>query len=226
MRNYLPNIVYAAVYLVIAAGFLFFYVAGKQPKLHKKWWVLLGALILLSLAGIETSKGFHQHAAQRVPSSNELASALNDGASVAPDDFLYQSPDGYQITIPKGLTYTASKGVISLIATQRNDKKDFFTLAVMKQSSTKDADSLAKELVRRGEKANPPMKYVFAENGKNPDRRKGDVEVLKNGVAVKTALLIERHGTSLYRVAITTTKDNFDREQAEIEKIFGSFKVL
>lgn len=226
MRNYLPNFVYAALYLAMAGGFLFFYLSKRQPRWYKKWWVLLGAFLLLALAGNETYKGVHQYAAQKIPTSNELANSLSSSGSIASDELLYKSPDGYQILIPKGLTYTGSKGVVSLIAMNRNSQKNSFTLVVMKQSSTQPVDSLVKELILTGAKANPPKTYVFEENGKNADQRRGYIEGSNNGVLIKTALLLAQHGKSIYRVAISTPKDNFEREQAEIEKVLGSFKVL
>jgi hypothetical protein len=226
VKAYLPMFVYAAVYLVIASGFLFYYFNKRQPKLYDKWWVLLVVLIFLALAGREAYKGVHQVAAQRIPSTNELENSLNNSGSIASDEVLYKSPDGYQILIPRGLTYTGSKGVVSLIAMNRNSPKTSLTLVVMKQSSTQPVDGLVKELVLAGAKANPPKTYVFEENGKNTDQRRGYIEGSNNGVLIKTALLLAQHGTSIYRVAISTPKDNFEREQEEIEKVLGSFKVL
>ena len=71
-----------------------------------------------------------------------------------------------------------------------------------------------------------PWKYFFEEYDKNIDQRRGYVEDSKNGILIKTALLLAQHGKSIYRVAISTPKDNFEREQEEIEKVLGSFKVL
>ncbi len=226
MNAYLPKFVYAAIYLVIASGFLFSYFNKRQPKLHDKWWVLLGAFLLLALAGNEAYKGVHQYAAQKIPTINELANSLSNSGSIASDELLYKSPDGYQILIPKGLTYTGSKGLVSLMAMNRDSQKPFFTLAVMKQSTRQPVDSLVKELIQAGAKANPPKKYVFEKNGKNIDQRRGSIEDTHNGVLIKTALLLVQHGNSIYRVAISTPKDNFEREQEEIEKVLGSFKVL
>jgi len=217
---------YAAVYLIIAGGFLFYYLNKRQPKLYKKVWVLLAVLIFLALGGREIYKGVHEKLTQRVPSTTELADSLSNSGTVASDDFLYKSPDGYQILIPKGLTYTGSKGVVSLLAMDRNSPKTSLTLVVMKKSSMQPVDSLVKEIIQAGAKANPPKTYVFEENGKNTDQRRGYIEDSNNGVLIKTTLLLAQHGTSIYRVAISTTKDNFEREQAEIEKVLGSFKVL
>lgn len=226
MRNYLPNVVYAAIYLVMAGGFLFFYLAKKQPTYYKKLWVLLGAFLLLALAGNEAYKGIRQNAAQKIPSIKELGNSLSNGASIASDELLYNSSDGYQIVIPKGLTYTSSKGIVSLMAMNRDSQKKFFTLVVMKQSSTRHVDSIVTELMQAGAKANPPKTYVFEDSEKNAGLRRGYVEDSKNGTLIKTALLLVQHDTSLYRVAISTLKDNFDREHVEIEKVLSSFKVL
>ncbi len=226
MKAYLPTFLYAAVYLVIAAGFLLYYFNKRQPKFHKKRWVILVVLIFLALASRETYKGIHLKMAQRIPTINELANSLSSSGSIASDEVLYKSPDGYQIVIPKGLTYTRSEGVVSLIAMNKNSPKTSLTLVVLKQPSTQPVDSLVKELIAIGAKANPPKTYVFEENGKNSDQRRGYIEGSSNGVLIKTALLLAQHGKSIYRVAISTPKDNFDREQAEIEKVLGSFKVL
>ncbi len=226
MKAYLPIFVYAAVYLVIAGGFLFYYFNKRQLRLHRKWWVLLVVLIFLALAGSETYKGFHQISAQRIPSNNELANALSNG-SIASDELLFKSPDGYQILIPKGLTYASSSSVVSLIATNRNsDQKTSFTIVVMKQALVKDVDSLVKDLIQIGAKADPPKTYVFEGKGKNTDQRRGYLETSKNGVLMRTDLLLVQQEKSMYRVAISIPKDNFEREQAEIEKVLGSFKVL
>jgi hypothetical protein len=224
VRNYLPNIAYAALYLVMAGVFLFFFRAKNQPRYHKKWWVLLGVFLLLALAGNEAYKGVHQAAMQRIPS--ELNTSLRNSGSIASDELLYKSPDGYQIVIPQGLTYTESRGVVSLLAMNRNNQKKFFTLVVMKQSSTQPVDSLVKELVQAGAKASPPKKYVFEEKNKNADQRRGYIEDSKNGIVIKTTLLLVPHETSIYRVAISTLKDDFEQERAKIEKVLGSFKVL
>ena len=208
----------------MAGGFLFFYLAKRQPKFHKKWWVLLGVFILLALAGNEAYKGVHQYTAQRIPF--ELENSLSSSGSIASDELLFKSPDGYQILIPKGLTYTGSKGIVSLMAMNRDSQKPFFTLVVMKQSSIQSVDSLVKELILTGAKANPPKTYVFEENGKNTDQRRGYIEGSKQWGFDKNGVIISTAWKSIYRVAISTPKDNFEREQAEIEKVLGSFKVL
>ena len=224
MKNYFPYIAYAAIYIVISGGFLFIYFAKVLPKFHKKWWVLLGAFVFFTLAGNAVYKGVYQAAMQKIPS--ELNNSLNSTGSIASDEVLYKSPDGYQIVIPKGLTYTGPQGVVSLIAMNKDSQKALYTLVVMKQSSTQQVDSIVKELIQTGAKATPPKNYVFEENSKNAGQRRGFVEDSKDGTVIKTAILLVQHDKSVYRVAISTPKDNFDREHVEIEKVLESFKVL
>jgi hypothetical protein len=226
VRNYLPYIIDGAFDLLMAGAFLFLYYYKKQPKLYKKWWVLLGVLLFLVLGGEESYKGMHQYNAQRIPSRNELENTLSSNGSVASKEFLYKSPDGYQVLIPEGLTYTTSKSAISLIATNRNQPNTFITLLIMKQSSSQDIDSLVKDLVQIGVKSSPPKKYVFDENSDDSDRRRGYVEALNNGVLIKATILIAKHGMSTYQVMVSTPKNNFERAEAEIEKVLSSFKVM
>jgi hypothetical protein len=218
--------VYAALSLAMACGFLFYYFTKRQPGLHKKWWVLLCAFALLALGGNEVYKGVHQNAEQRVPPKDQLENTLSASDPVASSELLYNSPDGYQIIIPKGLTYTKPKSAASLIATNKNDPGNSLTLVVMKQSSAQDLDSIVKELVMMGKKAKPPKTYVFQEKNKSADQRRGYIEASNNGATLKAAILLTRHENSIYRVVISAPKTYFEREKAEIEKVLQSFKVL
>ncbi len=225
MRNYLPYFIDGALYIVIAGSFLFLYLNKKQPKLYKKWWVIVTALLFLVLAGDEIYKGIRQYAEQRIPSRNELENTLNSNGSIASKNFIYKSSDGYEILIPEGLTYAGPKNAISLIAMNNNQSSTSLSLIVMKLSSSQDLDSLVKDLIHIGSKANPPKKYSFEEINNNSEQRKGYVEASNNGILIKAAILLVRHGTSTYQVTISTLKDNFERSESEINTVLSSFKV-
>jgi hypothetical protein len=226
VRNYLPFILDGAVDLLMAGGFLFLYYYKKQPKLYNKWWVLLGALSFLVMGGEEIYKGISNYSAQRIPSKSEIENSLSMRGTFAQKEFLYKSPDGYQVLIPAGITYTSSNGAISLIGTRKDQPNTSFSLMIMRQSSSQDLDSLVKDLIQVGMKSSPPKKYIFDEGNNDQGQRRGFVETSNNGILSKAAIVIAKHGKSTYQVMVSTPISNFEPTRAEIERVLNSFKVM
>jgi hypothetical protein len=223
MTHFIIQWIDTGIIILAAVLLLRFYFHPKVGWLYKKKWVLFvcAGMILYSLA--EAGLGCRKYFSSRIPSRASLEKTIPGNGQAVTADFILSSGDGYELLIPAGYTYvTPRKGGLSLTAT-----REYSAFVVFKASAQASLDNIMDNTLAGLQKNNPDFKL-------NDRRRiivsgsealRSDFSVVKNNVPARSILLLCRKGNALFQLSFSCPEAQFDKLQAEYERIIQSFKI-
>ena len=219
MSNYLPDLIDGALNIIFAGVFVVAFFISKYPKLHKKKWLLLGAICFFALGGNGIYKSAKAYLNQKIPTKTEVEASISKG-EVAVSDFIYSSTDGFKVLMPAGFTYSTPGGAISVAAVKNLDQDTTVAFIVMKLTDTKSLDQIIDDILQL--KANGKT-YYFDKGQQGQNIRKGVVSIDKDGVLGKAAIALIKRGSAIYQIMLTTKESHFENIEPLFQKILNSF---
>ena len=200
-----------------------FYFNPKVPRLHKKKWVPVLSVFVLSYGIYGVFEAYQGYSKNQIPSKNELEKSISDHGVIATEDISYTSQDGYEILIPANYTYiTSQHGRWSLTA-----RKDYSALLVAKYKSVLNLSKHLDDISSQFKKSSPTVKVLSRREitGHDAEVQRVDLEMERQGVPVRVTIVFFNAGETLYQLNLTGPKLFYGLMEAEFERIINSFII-
>ncbi len=219
------DLLYSAFFL-LGAGFCAWFVRsgklrGKANRQWKKAILYACAAVLLGQGVYHVYNAIGDHRARRVPSSEEIGAALAENGSLAADDILYRSPDGYEVLIPAGFRYLATPGeLLSLVA--RLEEFGVISVSTEKMTGTfrNDTDAILKSLSNT-------ERYTLISSGPASGYESGAVQAefaIDGGQLAKCQLVLLAKGGKSLMLMIVHPAQPTDDQQRIFDATLASFR--
>ena len=209
--------------LLAALLLLRFYFKPGVKYLHKKKWVPFACAFLILYSVVEIGLAYREHLSTRIPSKAELETTIHANNTLAEADFMYRSPHGYSILIPKGYAYTHfASGPFSL-----TEIKDKSAIVVGRQPISDPLDRTVQDTCRYLKQKNPTYSFSAPESvqvGKTPAIRV-NAHVTKENVLIESILLFFQNDGRLFQVMCSCPEAAFQENKDQFESIIASLSL-
>lgn len=211
--------------IMILAAFLLlrFYFKPGAKHLYKKKWVPFACVFMVLYSVVEIGLAYREHSKTRIPSKAELETAILANNTLAEADFVYRSPHGYSILVPKGYAYTHfASGAFSLTAI-----KDRSAVVVGKHPISDPLDKTVQDTCRYLKQKNETYSFSAPESvrvGKTPAIRL-TAQVTKEDVLIESILLFFKKDGQLFQVMCSCPAAVFQENKNQFDSIIASLEL-
>jgi len=227
MAQFIASIADALIYIFLGLFILYLHTKKKVPLFSNKKWAWAIAIILFGLGGYDIYDGYVDYEKTLLPSLEYLEDALASKGILAEKDFIYDSPDGFQVLIPGGYRYVSMNNVITLIMRKKIDALGYAGMAISKLKFDGDLPGLMTESLKNMKLKEPT--YSFSARGiRYFGRYEGiscKMEVIRKGIPLNGIIAFCRGGNFVYQVLLYCPKDSYSNFKLEFEKILDSFRT-
>ena len=210
------------VTLLGAVLFLRFHYASKMSRFYKKKWVIVACSFIMLYAIIEITDACRNYAQGRLPTKEEIQQPVAANDSLAGQDHIFKSPDGYTLVVPAGYAYTTlSSGAMSMTAVKKRSKS---AIIVARYETGEDLESLVRETIKVLKRKNPTYAFPSESPVSIGDKEgiKVDVDVEKEGIPIKGMIIFAQAGNNTFEVMMSCPASVFSEESTEFDKVVRS----
>ena len=217
----------AAFTFFLALFFLKVLYMSHTSRFHRHKWVIVASCVMMLGSIVQISNAYRCNGETRVPTKGELQEAIAAHNTLADQDFVYDSPEGYSVMVPAGYAYTAfPSGAVSMTAV-KGQPTGQSAIVVAKQHSSEDLESIVKETIDALKRKNPAYAFSSESEISLGDKKaiKVDVDVEKEGIPIKGIFIFAKAGDTCFEIMLSSPAASFPQESDTFEKVIQSAKL-
>jgi hypothetical protein len=217
----------AAFTFFLALLFLKVLYLSKTSRFHRHKWVIVASCVMMLGSIVQISNAYRNNDETRVPTKGELQEAIAAHNTLVDDDFVYDSPDGYSLTVPAGYAYTTfPTGALSMTAVKKQSSGQS-TILVARQQSGEELESLVTKTIDVLKNKNPTYAFSPSSEVLLGDKKaiRVDLDVEKQGVPIKGVLIFAKTGNTCFEIMMSCPASLYSEESAAFEKAIQSSRI-